>query len=112
MEKKVTDYATPVGMYPNVNSSLVTEGMFEKITKVRDMGSLYVFDAVFNPHTTCLLKLARNHGANICSGIWMMIYQGFHAFQLWTGIKLSDIDFLAVERELRKAIVDIKEIKN
>lgn len=104
---KETDYlinATPVGMNPNINESIITYETFNQLTRVRDLNSLYVFDAVFNPHTTKLLKLANEAGSNVCSGIWMLIYQAVLAFELWTGKHVPDTDFLNLERKLKKIL--------
>ncbi len=44
-----------------------------------------VYDLVYNPPETPLLKEAKNAGARILGGLPMLIYQGAAAFQLWTG---------------------------
>jgi shikimate dehydrogenase len=44
-----------------------------------------VYDLVYNPEMTPLLKNAREAGAKILGGLPMLIYQGSEAFQLWTG---------------------------
>ena len=44
-----------------------------------------VYDLVYNPEMTPLLKNAREAGAKVLGGLPMLIYQGAEAFQLWTG---------------------------
>jgi len=44
-----------------------------------------VYDLVYNPWLTPLLKLAQKAGANILSGLPMLVYQGAASFKLWTG---------------------------
>ncbi|HEY1405906.1 MAG TPA: shikimate dehydrogenase, partial [Spirochaetota bacterium] len=44
-----------------------------------------VFDIVYHPHETPLLKKARERGASIIYGIEMLIRQGAAQFMLWTG---------------------------
>ena len=44
-----------------------------------------VYDMVYNPPDTPLLKEARRAGARIVGGLPMLIYQGAAAFELWTG---------------------------
>jgi shikimate dehydrogenase len=47
-------------------------------------GSL-VFDLVYNPAETPLMKLAEAAGAKTLGGLSMLVYQGTKGFQLWTG---------------------------
>ncbi|MCH8206474.1 MAG: shikimate dehydrogenase [Chloroflexi bacterium] len=43
-----------------------------------------VFDLVYNPSETPLMKEARKAGARTLGGLLMLIYQGAAAFELWT----------------------------
>ena len=47
--------------------------------------SIFVYDLVYNPVDTPLLKQARAAGARSLGGLPMLVYQGAEAFQLWTG---------------------------
>ena len=78
--------ATSVGMSPDVDTSLVSKNSWEKIGSVENK---YFFDVIFNPYKTRLLIDAQAHGAIVCSGLYMMIFQAIAAFQLWTGKKIS-----------------------
>ncbi len=85
---------TPVGMHPNVND--------EPIASASDMHEdLVVFDAVYNPNETGLLKEAVNAGAEPVFGIKMLLYQGAESFRIWTGV---DAPVDAMEDALRKTI--------
>ncbi|MBI2854874.1 MAG: shikimate dehydrogenase [Chloroflexi bacterium] len=44
-----------------------------------------VYDVVYNPEVTPLLKEAARAGARTLSGLPMLVYQGAAAFELWTG---------------------------
>ena len=44
-----------------------------------------VVDIVYNPLTTAFLGAARAKGARTVDGLWMLIYQGAKAFEIWTG---------------------------
>lgn len=44
-----------------------------------------VYDVVYNPGLTPLLRLAQQAGANILGGLPMLVYQGAASFKLWTG---------------------------
>ncbi|MBH8599052.1 MULTISPECIES: shikimate dehydrogenase [unclassified Thermoactinomyces] len=96
--------ATPVGMYPKITESLVSEDLFNRLSLERDVKTFHVFDAVFNPYKTLLLQYAEKFGFPTCSGIWMMIYQAVDAFNLWTGFDVSHADFAVIESKLNQAI--------
>ena len=69
---------TPIGMHPNIND--------EPIALAGDMDeNLVVFDAVYNPNETVLLKEAIKAGAKPVYGIKMLLYQGAESFKIWTG---------------------------
>ncbi len=51
--------------------------------------SAIVYDIVYNPRKTILLKDAQSLGLEIIDGCEMLIYQGARAFELWTGQKPS-----------------------
>jgi 3-dehydroquinate dehydratase/shikimate dehydrogenase len=69
--------ATPVGMHPNVESSPLRK---EEIPE-----GCVVFDVVYNPVRTQLLKLAQERGCKTVTGVSMFIRQGLRQFELWTG---------------------------
>ncbi|MBU4376964.1 MAG: shikimate dehydrogenase [Candidatus Omnitrophica bacterium] len=70
--------ATPCGM--KVSDPRVIEPNF--IHK-----GLLVYDAIYNPRTTTLLRDARNRGAVTANGMGMLLNQGTLAFTIWTGKK-------------------------
>ncbi|XPV76063.1 MAG: shikimate dehydrogenase [Desulfovibrio sp.] len=49
----------------------------------------YIFDLVYNPMETQLLKFAKRCGCKTISGLEMFIYQGLEQFRLWTGEELD-----------------------
>ncbi|MCL2208380.1 MAG: shikimate dehydrogenase [Fibromonadales bacterium] len=67
--------ATPLGMHPNIDQSPVDKSVLKS-----DMA---VFDIVYNPLKTKLLKEAEEAGCKTISGIGMLIYQGLESFKLW-----------------------------
>lgn len=69
--------ATPVGMPPNINQSPIDTNLLRS--------DLIVFDVIYNPSETKLLREARNIGAKTINGISMLVHQGAEAFKLWTG---------------------------
>jgi shikimate dehydrogenase len=62
-----------------------------------------VYDLVYNPPKTPLLRIAREAGANTIGGLPMLIYQGAASFKLWTGREAPlDIMFSAARQALVK----------
>lgn len=70
--------ATPVGMDPHEEGCLVASAEWLH-------PGLAVFDMVYNPPRTKLLRLAEQVGAKAVGGLSMLVYQGTEAFRLWTG---------------------------
>jgi shikimate dehydrogenase len=46
-----------------------------------------VFDVVANPLETRLMAEAKKRGARTLGGLSMLVYQGAHSFELWTGVE-------------------------
>jgi shikimate 5-dehydrogenase len=44
-----------------------------------------VFDLVYNPPETLLLRLAREKGCRVISGVEMFVAQAARQFEYWTG---------------------------
>lgn len=95
--------ATPVGMYPKNDSSLINKKHLDGIGKTAIRNILF-FDAIFNPFETKFLKLAKQYGAKTCPGIYMMIYQGIKAFELWTGKTISNKNIEKASKLLQRTI--------
>ena len=68
---------TPVGMHPEVN-----ETPFEAFGMNRGM---IVFDTIYNPEQTLLLKTARENGCKTVSGVEMFVKQAELQFKFFTG---------------------------
>lgn len=70
---------TTLGMHPNTDLAIATaEELHSNLT---------VFDIVYNPLETRLLREAKAAGARTISGVLMLVYQGAEAFRLWTGVE-------------------------
>ena len=81
-------------MHPNVDD--------EPIALASDMHEdLIVFDAVYNPNETVLLKEAIKAGAKPVYGIKMLLYQGAESFRIWTG---RDAPVDAMEKALKDTL--------
>jgi len=72
----------------DVLANATSVGMEEDVSPVDAdalHGDLVVFDAVYSPIETRLLRDAANAGADTIDGAWMLLYQGVAAFERWTG---------------------------
>lgn len=68
--------ATPVGMKES-DPPVIDEADLHS--------SILVYDLIYNPRETKLLKAARTAKARFSNGLGMLLYQGAIAFQIWTG---------------------------
>jgi len=68
---------TPVGMHPNVNESPYAKHYLRP--------AMIVFDAVYNPENTLLIKDARAQNCKVITGVDMFVRQACLQFQLFTG---------------------------
>lgn len=71
----VVIHATPMGMVSRVNECFFEDRIPAKL----------VFDMVYNPLETTLLRRAKDQGAQIIPGTEMFIEQAVRQFELWTG---------------------------
>jgi 3-dehydroquinate dehydratase/shikimate dehydrogenase len=61
-----------------------------------------VFDMVYNPLETPLLKLAKSRRIPVINGLEMFVQQGARQFEIWTGKTPPEAEMLrVVERQLR-----------
>lgn len=88
--------ATSVGMYPDIESSPI--GKFTYFT-----GNQVVYDVIYNPGKTKFLTGAGKKGCKVINGLGMLFYQGIYAYEIWTGIKLSD----EIKKEIFSSFVTI-----
>ena len=70
---------TSVGMNPDIDETPVSARLLKS--------SMIVFDIVYNPVQTRLLKESEAAGAQTINGLDMLVWQGALAFEKWTGQK-------------------------
>ena len=72
-----------------------------------DLADMYeggvVFDLVYNPTETPLLKQAAERNSKAVSGLGMLVYQAAESFKLWTG---QDANTDAMVEAGKKALAD------
>ena len=83
--------ATPVGTYPKIHESPVFADTVKNCEAV--------FDMVYNPNETMLIKLAKSNGIKHSNGLPMLVWQAVHAQNIWTGaqFKCNDIKQLCID---------------
>ncbi len=74
---------TPIGMR---SKAMGLSPIDEEVIKTTDKNSV-IYDIVYNPLKTELIKTAKKHGIRTIQGLDMLIYQGAKAFEIWTGKK-------------------------
>jgi shikimate 5-dehydrogenase len=79
--------STPIGMFPHTDETPLPQD---------SIGYRYVFDMIYNPIETRLMREARNR-ATVISGVDMFVAQASKQFELWTGLEAP--------RDLMQAIV-------
>ena len=75
--------ATKVGMYPSVDAAVIEELSFYEKVKVG-------YDLIYNPMNTKFMELTRQGGGEAFHGFKMLLYQGIIAYELWTGVQISE----------------------
>jgi 3-dehydroquinate dehydratase / shikimate dehydrogenase len=78
--------ATPVGM-GNTRESPLNEN---------EINARYVFDMIYDPAETRLMKMAKERGAEVIPGIEMFVHQAARQFEIWTGKPAPWDDMLRV----------------
>jgi shikimate dehydrogenase len=84
--------ATPVGMAGKGGTPFPTEWLIPE---------QFVYDTIYTPAETQLLREARQRGCRVRNGIGMLVRQGAKAFHLWTGVAP---DPMAMEATVRAAL--------
>jgi 3-dehydroquinate dehydratase/shikimate dehydrogenase len=68
---------TPVGMHPNMDESPVHHSLLKP--------GLFVFETIYTPEQTLLVKEARARGCTVLTGVDMFVRQAALQFELFTG---------------------------
>jgi 3-dehydroquinate dehydratase / shikimate dehydrogenase len=79
--------ATPIGMAGQKAAQML---------EAKDLNAKLVFDLVYNPVETPLLRLARQQSIPIITGVEMFVHQGARQFEIWTGKPAPEEEMLRV----------------
>ena len=90
--------ATPLGMFPKIDVQPVSDSVINRCASV--------FDAVYNPLETVLIKKALANGAKAVGGMSMLVWQAVVAHEKWDG-SVYDKDDIA-----KLCIDSAEELKN
>lgn len=88
--------ATPAGMYPKCDNSPVSDDVTAKVS--------YLFDAVYNPVETKLMKAARKNGVRVLGGMAMLVWQAAAAHMIWNQVSFRDEDILRITAEMERRL--------
>ena len=89
--------ATPVGMFPKTDACAVSDKVIE------DCGS--IFDVIYNPIETLLMKKARAMGKTAVGGAAMLVYQAVKAHEIWYGGKFTNEEIAPIIKAVEDAVV-------
>ncbi len=87
LEFDVVINATPVGMAGGKTNSLLT---------AEELRTKLVFELVYNPVDTPLLRLAKQQNIPVITGVEMFVQQGARQFEIWTGKPAPEEEMLRV----------------
>jgi 3-dehydroquinate dehydratase/shikimate dehydrogenase len=91
--------ATPVGMNGSKQSPL----------DEKELNTKYVFDLVYNPAETPLVKMARAKNLQVIPGLEMFVHQGARQFEIWTGkpAPIAEMGYVVAKALERRAAEEV-----
>lgn len=72
---------TSVGMFPNLEDDPIDFYAFN--------GTEHVYDAIYNPEKTKMLRRADKAGCKTCNGYTMLQYQAYIQYEMFTGVEYA-----------------------
>lgn len=88
--------ATPVGMYPNDEQIPISAHKLKNCKAI--------FDAVYNPVETLLIKTAKSNGSRVASGLPMLVFQAVQAHKIWTNSTFEKNDIQQLIEDANKVL--------
>ena len=88
--------ASPVGMFPKTEECPVTEDVVKSCKNV--------FEVIYNPDVTMLMKIAEKNGIKAVGGMAMLVWQAVVAHEIWSGAKYKDEDIAELISDMRKEL--------
>ena len=93
--------ATPMGM----------NGAKQAPLEEKELNTKFVFDLVYNPAETKLVKMARAKSIEVIPGLEMFVQQGARQFEIWTGkpAPIAEMGYVVTKALERKAAEEAEE---
>ena len=88
--------ACPVGMFPKVEGCPVGDEVIE--------ASGAVFDVIYNPRETVLIRKARALGKKAAGGMAMLVWQAVKAHEIWDGDRYTDEEVQQIITEMEQLV--------
>lgn len=88
--------ASPVGMFPKTEECPVTEDVVKSCKNV--------FEVIYNPDVTMLMKIAEKNNIKAVGGMAMLVWQAVVAHEIWSGAKYKDEDIAELISDMRKEL--------
>lgn len=92
-DKDLLINASPIGMKAD-DPLLIDRSALHK--------NIFVYDLIYNPAETKLLKMAREAGVGYSNGLGMLLYQGVESLNIWISPKKPPVEVM--QRALEKAV--------
>lgn len=87
---------TPVGMHPNINDTPLPNAKYRS--------GQFVYDIVYTPAETRLLREAREQGCKTLNGEGMLVHQGAASFRLWFPKETENVSDETLVTTMRNAL--------
>lgn len=97
LEADLLVHTTKLGLHPSERLP-VTQKVLTSCRK------LAVYDLIYRPRRTHLLRLAAQAGHRVINGETMLLHQGARAFEIWTGKKAP---ISVMRKALRRALISV-----
>lgn len=92
---------TPVGMYPNVDDTPVTESTIQRFSMLIDL--------IYNPQETKFLSLGHQHNKQTANGLDMLVGQAVRAVEIWENLSIEERIIDELIEKFKKKRVDANE---
>lgn len=89
---------TSVGMYPRIGVSPISEAVVKRCR--------VIFDIVYNPTETELLKIAKRCGVKAIGGMGMLVCQAAYSHHIWYGTEFKNDDLLQLIADAEKELAN------
>ncbi|MBQ6820086.1 MAG: shikimate dehydrogenase [Clostridium sp.] len=88
---------TPVGMYPNIDSSPVNEEIINKYSALVDI--------IYNPIETKFLALGKQLNKKTVGGLYMLVGQAVKAEEIWQDIDIEESVIEKIYKKIEKKLI-------